>query len=218
MRKKMKWFLVIIVVAALGAIYLEHNMKNRNKVNEKIAVQAFDKLDIDSSTDVKLVTSDHYRVSYSGQEKLKPSVKVKNGTLSIASPKKSVTINGNIFNIGELKQSLTIEMPKKELKYISIDTSNGDVSADDLKVQKGTIDTSNGDIKFKNLITKNGFEIDTSNGTVKVEKSNADGYDLSTSNGDIVLAGKKKSDEFWKNTDAKNVLNVDTSNGNIYVN
>ena len=89
-------------------------------------------------------------------------------------------------------------MPKKELKYLSIDISNGNILADNLEVQKGIIDTSNG--------------------TVKVGKTNVEGNDLSTSNGHITVEGENKSDEFEKNTDAKNVLSIDTSNGNISVN
>lgn len=92
------------------------------------------------------MTGDRYSVSYTGQEKLEPSIKVKNGILTIDSPERSITINGSIFNAKKLKQELTIKMPKKELKYLSIDTSNGNILADNLEVQKGTIDTSNGNI------------------------------------------------------------------------
>ncbi|MCT3600306.1 hypothetical protein EFS00_04690 [Lactobacillus amylovorus] len=174
---------------------------------------------VDNSIDnIRLVTGDRYSVSYTGQEKLEPSVKVKNGILTIDSPERSITINGSIFNAKKLKQELIIEMPKQELKYLSIDTSNGNISADHLEVQKGKIDTSNGSINIKNLVMKNEFEIDTSNGTVKVGNTNAAGYDLSTSNGHITVEGKNKSDEFEKNTSAENVLSIDTSNGNIYVN
>ena len=164
------------------------------------------------------MTGDRYSVSYTGQEKLEPSIKVKNGILTIDSPERSITINGSIFNAKKLKQELIIEMPKQELKYLSIDTSNGNISADHLEVQKGKIDTSNGSINIENLVMKNEFEIDTSNGTVKVGKTNVEEYDLSTSNGHITVEGENKSDEFEKNTDAENVLSIDTSNGNISVN
>ena len=69
-------------------------------------------------------------------------------------------------------------MPKKELKYLSIDTSNGNILADNLEVQKGTIDTSNGYITVegenksdefeKNTDAENVLSIDTSNGNISV--------------------------------------------------
>ncbi len=211
--------LIFIVVIAIGGVYFLYNSNDIKTVNKNFSVESFDQIKVDNSIDnIRLVTGDRYSVSYTGQEKLESSVKVKNGILTIDSPERSITINGSIFNAKKLKQELIIEMPKQELKYLSIDTSNGNISADHLEIQKGKIDTSNGSINIKNLVMKNEFEIDTSNGTVKVGKTNAAGYDLSTSNGHITVEGKNKSDEFEKNTSAENVLSIDTSNGNIYVN
>lgn len=211
--------LIFIVVIAIGGVYFLYNSNDIKTVNKNFSVESFEQIKVDNSIDnIRLVTGDRYSVSYTGQEKLEPSVKVKSGILTIDSPERSITINGSIFNVKKLKQELIIEMPKQELKYLSIDTSNGNISADHLEVQKGKIDTSNGSINIKNLVMKNEFEIDTSNGTVKVGKTNAAGYDLSTSNGHITVEGKNKSDEFEKNTSAENVLSIDTSNGNIYVN
>ena len=203
--------LIFIVVIAIGGVYFLYNSNDIKTVNKNFSVESFDQIKVDNSIDnIRLVTGDRYSVSYTGQEKLEPSVKVKNGILTIDSPERSITINGSIFNAKKLKQELIIEIPKQELKYLSIDTSNGNISADHLEVQKGIIDTSNSKVYLKNLITKNG--------TVKVGKTNVEGYDLSTSNGHITVEGENKSDEFEKNTDAKNVLSIDTSNGNIYVN
>lgn len=217
MRKML--ILIFIVVIAIGGVYFLYNSNDIKTVNKNFSVESFDQIKVDNSIDnIRLVTGDRYSVSYTGQEKLESSVKVKNGILTIDSPERSITINGSIFNVKKLKQELIIEMPKQELKYLSIDTSNGNISADHLEVQKGKIDTSNGSINIKNLVMKNEFEIDTSNGTVKVGKTNAAGYDLSTLNGHITVEGKNKSDEFEKNTSAENVLSIDTSNGNIYVN
>lgn len=217
MRKML--ILIFIVVIAIGGVYFLYNSNDIKTVNKNFSVESFDQIKVDNSIDnIRLVTGDRYSVSYTGQEKLESSVKVKNGILTIDSPERSITINGSIFNAKKLKQELIIEMPKQELKYLSIDTSNGNISADHLEIQKGKIDTSNGSINIKNLVMKNEFEIDTSNGTVKVGKTNAAGYDLSTSNGHITVEGKNKSDEFEKNTSAENVLSIDTSNGNIYVN
>ena len=211
---------VALILGCITICGLYGCSKNSSQIiNKTFSLPAYNRIEIDSANDdIKIISGKHYRVRYVGQNKLKPTIKVKNGVLVIDSPKKSTIINGNIFGSKNIKQTLTIEMPKKELKYLAVDTSNGDISVDYLEVQKGTSDTSNGNVNLKNLITKKDFEIDTSNGTVKVGKSNVEGYALSTSNGSIVVKGENKSDEFEKNTSAKNVLSIDTSNGNIYVN
>lgn len=167
MRKML--ILIFIVVIAIGGVYFLYNSNDIKTVNKNFSVESFNQIKVDNSIDnIRLVTGDRYSVSYTGQEKLEPSVKVKNGILTIDSPERSITINGSIFNAKKLKQELTIKMPKKELKYLSIDTSSGNISADNLEVQKGIIDTSNGKVYLKNLITKNGFKIDTSNGNISV--------------------------------------------------
>ena len=79
--------------------------------------------------------------------------------MTIDSPERSITINGSIFNAKKLKQELIIEIPKQELKYLSIDTSNGNISADHLEVQKGKIDTSNGNIYVNWLYTNRVVDI-----------------------------------------------------------
>lgn len=136
MRKML--ILIFIVVIAIGEVYFLYNSNDIKTVNKNFSVESFDQIKVDNSIDnIRLVTGDRYSVSYTGQEKLEPSVKVKNGILTIDSPERSITINGSIFNAKKLKQ---------ELKYLSIDTSNGNISADHLEVQKGKIDTSNGNI------------------------------------------------------------------------
>lgn len=127
MRKML--ILIIILVIVIGGVFFLNNSETEKTVNKNFSIEPFDQIKVDSSADsVRLVTSDQYSVSYTGQAELEPSVKVKNGALIITSPEKSITINGSIFNAKKLKQELTIKMPKKELEYLSIDTSNGNIS------------------------------------------------------------------------------------------
>ena len=170
---------IVVIAIAIGGVYFLYNSNDIKTVNKNFSVESFNQIKVDNSIDnIRLVTGDRYSVSYTGQEKLEPSVKVKNGILTIDSPERSITINGSIFNAKKLKQELTIKMPKKELKYLSIDTSNGNILADNLEVQKGTIDTSNGYITVegenksdefeKNTDAENVLSIDTSNGNISV--------------------------------------------------
>ena len=213
------WVLVIICVLLAGGYYMFKQNNVDEAITKEYPIEPFNQLEVDSSADnIRIVTGKYCSVRYIGQKKLKPSVKVENHVLTVKSPEKSVVINGSLFNIKSLKQELIIEMPAKEYKSVSIDTSNGNVSIDNLKVQKGSIDTSNGRVNLNKLTTKNGFEIDSSNGSIRVGKSNAEGFDLSTSNGHVTFGGKNESQDFEKNAEADNTLSIDTSNGNIAVN
>ena len=158
MRKML--ILIFIVVIAIGGVYFLYNSNDIKTVNKNFSVESFNQIKVDNSIDnIRLVTGDRYSVSYTGQEKLEPSVKVKNGILTIDSPERSITINGSIFNAKKLKQELTIKMLKKELKYLSIDTSNGHI----------TVEGENKSDEFeKNTDAKNVLSIDTSNGNISV--------------------------------------------------
>ncbi len=93
---------------------------------------------------------------------------------------------------------ITIIVPTNNIKDVSIDSSNGNVTAKDVIVKQG--------------------EIDTSNGSVNISHSDAEGYDLSTSNGVVTFKGKKKGEEYSKKSNTNSVVEIDTSNGNINVN
>ena len=91
-----------------------YNSNDIKTVNKNFSVESFDQIKVDNSIDnIRLVTSDQYSVNYTGQEELEPSVKVKNGILTIDSLERSITINGSIFNAKKLKQELIIECPNK---------------------------------------------------------------------------------------------------------
>lgn len=168
---------------------------------KNLSVPKFSKIDVDTSNaDIEIKKGDSYKVIYNGKENTIPDMKVKRDTLRITSPKLSISV-GNIWDLFNRRKRvplIAIIVPDSSIKDISIDSSNGNVTA-------------------KNVVIRQG-EIDTSNGSVNISHSDAEGYDLSTSNGTVTFEGKKKGEEYSRNSNANNVLEIDTSNGNINVN
>lgn len=194
--------------------YLMFNKVNNKVISKEYPLSNFDKVAVDIPTGhVFFKAGNRYHISYSGVEKVMPEVKVKNGELRISSPKR--VVNVNLLN--QLNSKIVIELPKKELEEVNIDSLNGNFSADYLSTKTGEINLSNGDIDIEELKVKSGISFDTSKGNIKIENSNASGYDLNTSLGKVIVAGKRQGDSFEANLDTKNVLEADTSLGNISI-
>lgn len=204
---------VIVIVLIGGTIFSKANQKI---INQKASVSKFNKVDVDITTgNVVLKIGSKYRIAYSGAEKTAPEIKVENNTLKIRSKQRALHIN--FFNLKQLNSQIVIEMPKKELENLNINSSNGNFSAYYLDTKTGEVNLSNGNINLKELKTQKGINLDTSKGNIRIENSNASGYDLNTSLGKITVAGKKHSKSFELESNAQNVLEADTSLGNISV-
>ena len=171
-------------------------------VQKELTHQQFNQIDVNvANANIKIRKSDRYRVTYNGREKLIPSTKIENQILKVESNTSSVNINVNIFDLfkkNAVVPAITIEVPKKELDKVTIDSSNGNVTVKDLALKRGQIDTSNGSVVVRNSV--------------------AQGYDLDTSNGRITVNGQDEGDTYSQNDVGDNVLEIDTSNGNITVN
>lgn len=222
-RKIMIFVVIVILLVVAGGIFWTR--KNQTvAIEHTVATPAFKQIKINEQDDsIIFKTGSRYRVTYTGQEKLKPYIVVKNGILEINSPHKSVVINGSIFNLfgpthSLLGQVLTIELPKKELQRLDLSTANGKISADYLHVKTGEIESSNGKISIDHLETEKGFYVSLDNGMVQINHNNASGYDLSLDNGHINFTGQNKGSEYEHNSKSKNALTVEMSNGKIEVN
>lgn len=200
MKNKVAIFFAIAVVAVVAVIFNYQKGEATPTRTVTTPVSAFNKVDAElSNANIEIKSGKQYQVIYDGKTKLAPKIKVKNGTLYLESSGSSVNINGNIFDLFNKKHSvvplITIVLPKKELKDLSIDNSNGSFISKDIVISQA--------------------DIDLSNGNVKIAHTTAQGYDLSTSNGYITVNGEKFSDEYSKNASANRVLDIQTSNGNI---
>lgn len=227
MFNKSKNIIVSIVVVSLGIvlIFLFNFKKGESAMIEHpFVTRTFNQIKIDDQDDnITFKTGDKYRVVYNGRKDLKPQVTVNKGILKVKSQHKTVVINGTLFNLfgpthSLLGQNITIEMPKKELEKLDLETQNGNISADNLNVKRGKIESSNGKIDINNLITAKGFYINLDNGSVAINHNNASGYDLSLDNGRVKFANKNKGEDYEYNSNSRNTLTVEMVNGKIDVN
>ena len=194
--------LVVILALVIGASLMFRKGNAGPIVQKELTHQQFNQIDVNvANANIKIRKSDRYRVTYNGREKLIPSTKIENQILKVESNTSSVNINVNIFDLfkkNAVVPAITIEVPKKELDKVTIDSSNGNVTVKDLALKQGKIDTSNGSVVVRNSV--------------------AQGYDLDTSNGRITVNGQDEGDTYSQNDVGDNVLEIDTSNGNITVN
>ncbi|MCI1336394.1 MAG: DUF4097 domain-containing protein [Lactobacillus crispatus] len=171
-------------------------------VKKELTHQQFNQIDVNvANANIEIKEGNDYRVIYNGREKMVPAVKVENSVLKVERNNGSVNINANIFDLfkkNSIVPTITIEVPKKKLNKVTIDSSNGNVTVSDVSLKRGQIDTSNGSVVVRNSMTQ--------------------GYDLETSNGRITVNGQDEGDTYSKNDGGNNVLEIDTSNGNITVN
>ena len=180
---------------------------NQNSITKVDREKPFKKIDVNVAIDnVKLNYGKHYKVSYHGSKKLLPKITNKNGLLTI--------VDKNFSN-SNMKQILTIELPKKELKNINIFSQNGDVIIDSIKTYSGNTKSTNGDIKYLHLCSNKEFKINTQNGNIIVKDNNAKGYNLVASNGNIRFKGNTVDSPFKLNKKDKKLLSVYSENGNI---
>ena len=194
--------LVVILALVIGASLMFRKGNAGPIVQKELTHQQFNQIDVNvANANIKIQKGDSYRVTYNGREKLIPSTKIENQILKVESNTSSVNINVNIFDLfkkNAVVPAITIEVPKKELDKVTIDSSNGNVTVKDLALKQGKIDTSNGSVVVRNSV--------------------AQGYDLDTSNGRITVNGQDEGDTYSQNDVGDNVLEIDTSNGNITVN
>lgn len=194
--------LVVILALVIGASLMFRKGNAGPIVQKELTHQQFNQIDVNvANANIKIQKGDSYRVIYNGREKMVPAVKVENSVLKVERNNGSVNINANIFDLfkkNSIVPTITIEIPKKKLDKVTIDSSNGNVTVKDLALKRGQIDTSNGSVVVRNSV--------------------AQGYDLDTSNGRITVNGQDEGDTYSQNDIGDNVLEIDTSNGNITVN
>jgi len=189
--------LVVILALVIGASLMFRKGNAGPIVQKELTHQQFNQIDVNvANANIKIQKGDSYRVIYNGREKMVPAVKVENSVLKVERNNGSVNINANIFDL--FVPTITIEIPKKKLDKVTIDSSNGNVTVRDVSLKRGQIDTSNGSVVVRNSV--------------------AQGYDLDTSNGRITVNGQDEGDTYSQNDVGDNVLEIDTSNGNITVN
>lgn len=202
-KRVLKVSILVIILALVIGVSLMFRKGNAGPIVQKeLTHQQFNQIDVDvANANIEIKEGNDCRVIYNGREKMVPAVKVENSVLKVERNNGSVNINANIFDLfkkNSIVPTITIEVPKKKLNKVTIDSSNGNVTVRDVSLKRGQIDTSNGSVVVRNSMTQ--------------------GYDFETFNGRITVNGQDEGDTYSKNDVGNNVLEIDTSNGNITVN
>lgn len=117
-----------------------------------------------------------------------------------------------------------IEIPENDNINIVVDISNGNITAENIELNKAEFYSSNGYLDFSD-ISADTLCADTSNGYITADNINAESAKIDTSNGDVQVSGltAQKFNAYtsngsitFKNIIAKNT-EASTSNGDVYL-
>ena len=170
--------------------------------------------------------------TYTGSDRLKPIIEVKNGTLNITQKQKvKVSLTSE-------KTSFTLMLPSdKPLKEVEVDVDMGNVDMNNFITENLIIDTDMGNIEGGNITADNtdisadmgnvsltGMEfaslgIDTDMGNVDItSKKSLENYAFSCNAdaGNININGKKVSKDYMT-TGSEGTVRIDTDMGNIAI-
>lgn len=234
--------------------------KNQHEINEEKTFEAEEikNINIDSSSaDINIIEYDdnkvkvhiygHFYKKY--KDNNEPVIELNNGQLDIMQSRKSSIMSLGInFNIGELfndnEMHMDVYVPKGYKDDINIESSSGNIKADNLELKKLDIDTFSGKIELKD-VTADKVSLETSSGDISAGNIKADDLKINTfsgnnyyksidaqkvyfesSSGDISLGSVNteviEGDTFSGHINAKEVKSKDgkftTSSGNVIIN
>ena len=253
-----KWLIIATALVVVGSLIFVIVMTINNwdftklstvkyETNTYEVTEKFNSILIDVSTeDINFVLSNDgsCKVVCHEEEKLKHSVDVKNGTLTIKETNTKEWYDNIGITIGSTKT--TVYLPEGEYEKLVIDTSTSDIeiSGDyyfysiDISVSTGSVDLtdvncktlatkgSTGDISLKNVIADESITIKRSTGNVDFVKCDANEITVKVSTG--YVKGSLLSDKVFyaktstgsvnvPKTTAGGVCEITTSTGDINI-
>ena len=192
----------------LGFDFTKLSADGKPITNSHTVTEDYTKISIDTSTaNIRFGISDDgtTKVECKETERRLHTVTVAGDTLQI----KEVSHRKwyDFIGFGVSKMELTILLPKQEMDQLTIDTSTGDITLQDMKI-KGELkfNTSTGNAKFSN-VTADSLAMDSSTGDFKFSDVTAKSLKLDTSTGDIEMNGVK----------LESALTIETNTGDVKV-
>jgi len=191
----------------------------KNFTNEKDEVQ---NLKIDAGNlDVEVHQGDDFRVFVRYVQGGRPTIRLKEATLSIFSSNYSVVIKKN-----EKLPKIKLTVPKgKKFNRLELKGENLSVLAKDVQVTTAMLQLKNGDVELSNFYGKK-LKITDKNGDLILKNVSVESLDLNQENGDIdinQLKTIKKSElnningETWLSKLAVPGLDLETENAELTV-
>lgn len=222
--------LIFIIIGVTGSIFtFKGKLVDKETIEKNIDMDKIEHLDVvmsNAAVEIIPTKSKEAKIVFTGDtSKINFEEKIDQDTLYIFGKEKRITLfNVDMFSFG---QSLEIELPEKVYESIKVNTDNGKININNLRVNILESKTANGRINFKNIIA-NDVQTRTNNGRVTLENIDGDikakssngkievsvdslnqSLDLHTSNGAVRVVTKEEP------TNA--IIDADTGNGSIRV-
>lgn len=198
---------------------------------EVIPAQDIQSLSVDlSSTDLTVIPTKDKEIKVELEGKISKKLK-KKIELDVKESGKTLKVglrneNQIQFNIGVLivDTDVTIFLPEKLFDSITLTTSSGDITIQDLQGDGITLKASSGDIVAENSKAKETFKIDTSSGEITSKNNEAGRFEMSASSGDLLIVDQKAIEAVLETSSGEmnleNIigdLSAEASSGDIFV-
>lgn len=184
--------LLFIVGVVGGLLTYSSSFLQSEKTIEKMVHEEFNSVEINSdNADVDIIPTDDSvaKIEFvsNGEDK-----RQSNFTSEVKGKKLSVTVKDDrLFKFGfhpESPQHVTIFLPKKQYKSIRIENGNGQVQADQIKIEYVEVTLINGEVELNSLTAKN-IKVDSGNGKIQLKDVTGE-IEGSTVNGKIYMSTK----------------------------
>lgn len=223
MKKKLVGFSAACIAAGLVFFFMAlalfkfdlSKMDTGNSVTETYPVEdTFKNISVEAGCDVYVKPSEDgsCTVVCTDDEKIRHSVIVENGTLTIKNEDDRKWYEHIAFGFFLIESKITVYLPEQEYESFVIGTASGDVEVESCNADAVTIKTASGDVGLEScnadtvtVETTSGeaalkdcmagsLEIETTSGDVELEDCDADAIKIRTTSGDVngVLLSEKR--------------------------
>lgn len=236
-------YIITLICVTIGVLGNNFNIapfnamtfgSNGKKVEYTKKFDSVSNIDIDLAVaDIEIVKGTEYSVTYKGREKLNPSIEMEGSTIKISQDYKMT-----ITRLRDVDSKLIVTVPDNDSSCNLVLNANvGDISIDDVNLNKITADVDMGNFEVNNAVFKDGefdvnmgnaevnnctfnninASVDMGNAEVKIKGSKEYNLNLSVDLGTIGVYGTNYSGSYNNNASTSNKISIDVDMGNISV-
>lgn len=204
MKKKLVGFSAVCIAAGLVFFFVAlalfkfdlSKMDTGNSVTETYPVEdTFKNISVEAGCDVYVKPSEdgNCMVVCTDDEKIRHSVIVENGTLTIKNEDDRKWYEHIAFGFFIIETKITVYLPEQEYESFVIGTASGDVGLESCNADTVTVETTSGEAALKDCMVGS-LGIETTSGDVELEDCDADAIKIRTTSGDVngVLLSEKR--------------------------
>lgn len=197
MKKKLVGFSAACIAAGLVFFFAAlalfkfdlSKMDTGNSVTETYPVEdTFKNISVEAGCDVYVKPSEdgNCTVVCTDDEKIRHSVIVENGTLTIKNEDDRKWYEHIAFGFFIIETKITVYLPEQEYESFVIGTASGDVEVEGCNADAVTVETASGEVELESC-NADTVTIKTASGDVGLESCNADTATIETTSGEAAL-------------------------------